>query len=353
MKSIFFIVVSLEVGGAQQQIILLSRYFINNGYSVNVISLYKTNSLQNKFLENGINVCVCDLTDKFNFLKNLFRIYLILRKNQVATILTFSFHANIVGRIIGTIAGSKKIISSVRTGLYPSKFRRYLEKATSVMCRKVVFNSSIVAESFVEKRVYSSTKICVIPNCVESSINVSVSSCIKNWVTIGRLHPSKDYYNLLYAFKKYLIVFPDHKLDIIGYGPLLSGLEFRLGELELKNNVQILQNLDNAQNLLHKYDAYVCSSVIEGSPNSILEAMARGLPVVSTDVGGIPEIINSNINGYLVRPECYLELAQTMIKLARISEKELLCIKSANIEQVSQVHSLSSVGQKWNEIISN
>jgi len=89
---------------------------------------------------------------------------------------------------------------------------------------------------------------------------------------------------------------------IIGEGPERKNLENLINQYNLKNNFILTGRIDDAAALLPAFDTYVCSSVKEGLPYSILEAMQAGLPIVTTAVGGIPEMIEDKKTGLLAKP---------------------------------------------------
>jgi glycosyltransferase involved in cell wall biosynthesis len=142
-------------------------------------------------------------------------------------------------------------------------------------------------------------------------------------LSIGRLCWQKSYVNLLIAFKVFLDQGFAANLSIIGDGPDQESLIYWINYLGLKSHVSLLGKLDYAniiENMMNS-DAYIQSSIAEGLSNSTAEAMALGMTVFATDVGGTSEIIQDNINGYLLnptRPQDWWE------KLSLISDSDLM-----------------------------
>jgi len=110
------------------------------------------------------------------------------------------------------------------------------------------------------------------------------------------------------------ILVTDHQLPIvaviIGEGNERKNLETLIQKNNLEKNVLLVGEKENASELLSAFDIYVCSSVKEGFPYSILEAMSAELPIVSTRVGGIPEMIENKKNGLLVESQNADDLAE-------------------------------------------
>jgi sugar transferase (PEP-CTERM/EpsH1 system associated) len=130
--------------------------------------------------------------------------------------------------------------------------------------------------------------------------------------TVGRLDPVKDIPTLIKAFKNALPDCPDAKLVIVGGGPLQPSL-IRLGEeLGIETSLLWLGERGDIPEILRCLDVFVQISVFEGMSNTVLEAMASGLPIIATRTGGNPELVNPGQNGMLVSVGNVQELSQTL-----------------------------------------
>ena len=118
--------------------------------------------------------------------------------------------------------------------------------------------------------------------------------------TACRFQEIKGLYRLLDVFAKLHIELPNLKLILIGNGPLRDGLERKIREYHLENSVYITGFTDNVGAYLNQLHYYVNSSFSEGLPISVLEALSLGNPVIASNVGGLPEVIEENNNGILV-----------------------------------------------------
>jgi len=118
--------------------------------------------------------------------------------------------------------------------------------------------------------------------------------------TVGRLDPVKDFPTLMKGFNQIKDGFPRAKLVIAGDGPVRSNLS-RLGkELGLESSLIWLGERNDIPELLPCFDIFVQTSIFEGMSNTILEAMASGLPIIATATGGNPEVVSHGENGLLV-----------------------------------------------------
>jgi glycosyltransferase involved in cell wall biosynthesis len=134
-------------------------------------------------------------------------------------------------------------------------------------------------------------------------------------VIVARLAPEKDIPTLLEAVARVVRVRPDFTLEIAGDGPCRADLERRAGELGLGGQVRFLGQVRDVPALLARARLFVLSSRTEGISLTLLEAMARGLPVIATRVGGNVEVVAEGETGLLVPPGSPEELAAALLRL--------------------------------------
>jgi glycosyltransferase involved in cell wall biosynthesis len=128
-------------------------------------------------------------------------------------------------------------------------------------------------------------------------------------------YSTKDQRTLLRAVRLVVDRQPEFRLDIVGDGPDRTVLEDLCDELQLRSHINFLGFRNDVHELLPQADLFVLSSVTEGLPMTLLEAMAAGLPIVSTNVGGISELVNHNETGLLVPPQSPEALAGAILEL--------------------------------------
>lgn len=135
--------------------------------------------------------------------------------------------------------------------------------------------------------------------------------------TVGRLDPVKDQAGLLTAFQLLCeAALPAERqrlrLVIVGEGPERDALTGRIAKLAVASQVRLLGHRDDVPALLAEFDVFVLSSIGEGMPGAVLEAMATGLPVVATAVGGVGELVRAGATGLLVPPRDSQQLAEAL-----------------------------------------
>lgn len=158
---------------------------------------------------------------------------------------------------------------------------------------ELIYNPVDIARFDIEKKPHSGLKI----------------------VNVGRLSVQKNQKLLIDAIKIVVGRHSDVCLTVLGDGPLRSELENYVKEKGLEKVVYLMGNVDNVEKYFSESDIFVLSSTYEGLPLVILEAMAAQLPIVSTNVGGVKDIVTDN--GILVAPNSTEALAEALEKLVK------------------------------------
>lgn len=168
--------------------------------------------------------------------------------------------------------------------------------------------------------------------------------------SVGRLVPIKDHLTLLRALEVLLRQGEDVHVLLVGSGPELSKLkEHVLATPDLFEKVTFVGSSDQVPELLNAMDIFVLPSISEGMSNTILEAMASGLPVVITNTGGSPELIEDGRSGWLFSPRDVNTLAWQLARLA--ADKELrLQFGAAARQHALEQFSLTRMMQRYRDL---
>jgi glycosyltransferase involved in cell wall biosynthesis len=154
-------------------------------------------------------------------------------------------------------------------------------------------------------------KISIVPNGLdlEAYAPRPPITIVRRVVTVANLRAEKGHDVLLDAAAIVVRQFPDARFDLVGAGPELAALRARAEALGLPHAVTFAGHCENVPARLAAADLFVLPSRSEAFPNAVLEAMAIGLPVVASSVGGLPEVIEDQHSGVLVRPDDAAALA--------------------------------------------
>jgi glycosyltransferase involved in cell wall biosynthesis len=159
---------------------------------------------------------------------------------------------------------------------------------------------------------------------VRSELNISAASLALLYV--GSLQKEKGVYELINAFCKIREIIPHAVLNLCGSGTEYSRLLTLIAERKLQGSVHLVGDVDPAD--MHKWmqasDIFILPSYTEGMPNVVMEAMACGLPVISTAVGGLPEAIGSCPGAVLIEPRSVDLLASAIVTIGTNKE---LCLR--------------------------
>lgn len=167
------------------------------------------------------------------------------------------------------------------------------------------------------------------------------------FINVGRLNEQKNQILLIESFKDVIKKYPNYKLLIYGEGSLKNELSMYIKDNKLNNNVKLCGNVDDIENILKDKKGFILSSKYEGMPNALMEAMAVGVPCISTDCpcGGPRELIKNNINGLLVKSNDKNELVSAMYK---IIENDKMCKKIAmSAKKNMNNYSCNKIVSKW------
>jgi len=167
--------------------------------------------------------------------------------------------------------------------------------------------------------------------------------------TLGRFVAAKDYLTLIRSAGIIKSSGLDFTLYILGDGSERKAMENEIQRLGLEHHVKTPGFQSDIEGWLSRFDIFVMSSKREGQPMALLEAMANGLPVVSTRVGGIPETLEEGKEGLLVEPEDPQALADALLTLMRDAELRARFGEQARIK-VEQSYSVQSVAMRYMQL---
>lgn len=230
------------------------------------------------------------------------------------------------------------------------------KKSTKIISRLLlkkangcVFQTQRVKEYYAKRKING----CVIGNPLTDAIarDNRKPTLQGDIIAVGRLSPPKNYPLMINAFKKVVEVSPKEKLSIYGAGKLHDELMTLINQTGLSENVFLHGNIKNIYDVYLNAKAYVLTSDYEGIPNSLLEALAAGLPCVATDCesGGCRELIESVNGGMLVDLGKDDEVAEAI--LYNINNPRNLDVSIAQMKNIRELYSIDRIADEWLEYI--
>jgi glycosyltransferase involved in cell wall biosynthesis len=349
---------SLGLGGADRQILHLGRALVAHGYEVRLVSMVPLEEMGLQALASGLPVSSLDMPRGRADLRGFRRLMKLLRSWKPHVLTSFMYHANLLARLAGRLAGVSIIVSSVRSERDGSVFRDWLTRLTSRMDHCCTCNSSEVAASLSRRGLLQIKKTRIIPNGVEMTAfsppagarvrirkELGIGKTDFLWLAVGRLTPQKDYATLLQAFQSLADV--PTRLIIAGRGELWDEVWTQAQQLGVASRVTLLGVRDDISALLAAADGFVLSSGWEGMPNVVMEALAAATPVVATRVGGVPELVQTGKSGLLVAPRDPSALCQAMRQLMSLSVEQRRAMGLSGREYVAANYSLQAMADRW------
>jgi glycosyltransferase involved in cell wall biosynthesis len=228
---------------------------------------------------------------------------------------TLTVVPNVWGRVLGRLTRVPVIVSGYRS-LGPRQHEPWLWRLSD----RIICNAEILKEEMVRRFGVNARRIAMIPNGVDTSLFAPLPharSPRPTVVSVGRLVWEKDPLNLVGAFGRVVRRLPDARLVLIGSGPMESRVQSEIRSQGLGSSVTLLPGTIDVLSHLQEGWVFALGSASEASPNAILEAMAAGLPVVATRVGGIPEIVEDGRTGLLVEPRDPKGLAHALLRILK------------------------------------
>jgi glycosyltransferase involved in cell wall biosynthesis len=178
---------------------------------------------------------------------------------------------------------------------------------------------------------------------------IETSTDNKIWINVGSFVKEKNQRFLLEVFASYLVEVQENELWLIGDGPLRFHLEEQAKSLGIEQNVKFLGYQKNAVAFIKAADIMVMPSKIEGLPGVILEALSCGTPVIASAVGGIPEVVLNDQNGYVIEG---FDKAEYIAKIKKVlDDKNLRQTMNKNAQKLIQEEFLMpKIAKRFEEI---
>lgn len=300
MIKVMMVIPTLSIAGAERVVTDLALNIDKTVFDVEIVVLFaSTDTAYEKILKKN-NIKITFLNKKIGFdVSVMFKLRKLIKDKSpdvihahLNTLLYLSvIPRQYIGKIIYTV---HNLAEYEAYGLH-LKYQKYIFKKVKFVAISDKVNESI-------NRVYGNYGI-LINNGIDTSRYVCNSrnydKCNK-LVAVGRLSEQKNYNLMLDAFRIVMETYPDIKLEIYGEGELKSVLSDKIVELNLSQNVELKGLTDNVPEVFSQSDIFVMSSEYEGFGLVIAEALASGLPVVSTYNGGAENIIDDYTDGLLV-----------------------------------------------------
>ncbi|MBU3668644.1 MAG: glycosyltransferase family 4 protein [Candidatus Taylorbacteria bacterium] len=370
-NKVLYVITKSNFGGAQRYVYELAKRSHEEGIET-AVALGGNGILVDKLKEIGITIFPLEsavrdihLTKEF---KLLLRLYSVVKSFQPTVLHLNSPKIGGIGAVVGRILRIPKIIYTNHG--WPFKEERpewQLMLIRFFSWLTIFFNKKIIVLSetekdFVKRWPTASKKIEVIPNglspfdaypkeVAQKKLGIETSPNTLVIGTIAELHKNKGLTYAIEGIRMYLDHNPAQKtlFAIIGEGERRHELESQIKASNMGKNVILCGHIDNARLYLNAFDIFLLSSIKEGLPYAILEAGYTGVPVISTSVGGIPEVIKNFETGLLIPPRRPQEIKNALIYIEEHPEI-IQKISTGLSKKVKDVYDFDIVYKKTHEL---
>lgn len=347
-----FVMNQMTSGGAERVVSVIANKMVEKNYKVSIIITFKSEIHYN--LNSNIDIINFNIsTDQSQILRNIIEIKKLintLKKEKPDVVISFIRNVNSI--IASNIARIPIIISERNNPKYDpkSKMWRIARKIVYPYADGIVFQSE-GAKSYFSKSIQD--KSCIILNPLDDNIPIKKynDSSNKEIVTVGRLCDQKDQVTLINAFSKFHKKYSEYKLVIYGEGDLRDELNSLINSLNLNQYIEMPGSVKDIHKKIQNSEVFVLSSKYEGYPNSLIEAMAIGLPVISTDCDyGPREIIENYKNGILVPVGDVNKMEKELSRL--VVEKDIKLSISSKAINIREKLDANNIVEQWIDYIS-
>lgn len=361
MKHIVFLALTLTRGGAERVIANLCNEALSEKYRVSIITCM--NRPVGYELNPGIeHICIEETSDIHyknlgeRFLKRRRRLKKVLEECKPDVLLCFLPEPNFLALSLKKYFSFPMIISVRNDPVreYKNPIYQFIMRVLYPKADGYVFQTKQAMEYFSFSK-HIMEKGCVIPNplgrifvdypCIEEKKRT------KKIVNVGKFSGQKNQTLLIRAFAKIADCFPEYILTIYGEGDKRKELEELISELNLEKRVELPGNVSGLTEKIKDAALFVLSSDYEGMPNALMEAMAMGIPCISTDCpcGGPDFLISSGENGLLVPVGDMDGLADAMTKM--LEDRELADCMGQKAMDITKQLNPDLIHASWEKFI--
>ena len=346
---VLHIITRMIKGGAQEDTLLTVINLNKKRYRTSLVSgpsIGSEGEIESKARQLGVEIIIIPEllreVSPINDIKALYKLYSFIKKGKYDIVHTHSSKAGIIGRVAAKLAGVKTIIHTPHGSIFypyadiPGVSGRFwitifllLEKVAAHLAYKITTLTESEAKHYLELGIGSNSKFTTIHSGIALSRFTNVKIDVANKrkelgipvnayvvTTVARLTSEKGHSYLIDAAKKVVMASDDElKFMFVGDGDLRVELERKVNELGLDGKILFLGLRDDVPELLAISDLFVLPSLYEAQGRVVTEAMAAGLPVVATEVGGVPDVVSNGKTGILVPPRNSQALAKAITNL--------------------------------------
>ncbi len=354
-KHIAMFISSLNKGGSERVLVNLAGYFYQRGYAVTIVTQYR---MENEYeTDGGIRRLYSEIPEEeigrsrvINFMKRFRRLRRIWKKTKPDLILSFIGKNNMMAILTSRFLHIPVVVS-VRGEPKEEYYSKTLRRAAAVLFPMA---DGVVLQSRRNIDFFSQTvrkKAVILPNSIHPAFmrEVYAGEREKKIVAVGRIDANKNHILIIRAFAALAEQYPDYELFIYGEGELRFRLTEQVKEMGLQDRVHLPGSISDVADAIYKASVFVLSSNSEGMPNTLIEAMALGIPSIATDCsgGGPAELIEDGVNGLLTEVDNWEQMEENLQKI--INDEKFAKKLSKNASKIKEKLNPDLINAKWED----
>lgn len=307
----------LQTGGLERLLVDFSRFHDHGRFAMQFVGLSGDGQPAEDIRAAGCPVRVLNESVKIRKLRTIFELANVLRAERIQVVHTHNTYAHFYGSLAAKLAGVSVIVNTQHgRGCGKGWKAKWQFRIANRLTRQIVGVSRDAAQLCQVDDPHSRDKVIAIWNGINLDRFTYVGpKQVPTAISVARLSKEKDFPTLIEAVRQVLPHVPDFRLQIVGDGPERATIEKKIIELNLGNHIELLGERHDIAELLSQAGFFVSATRTEGVSLTLLEAMAVGLPIVTTSVGGNPEVVLDGRTGRLVPDDDPLALARAMIEM--------------------------------------
>lgn len=319
-RRIAHVALQLDVGGMEKLLVEFARHADRDQFELLFVSLGGRGLLAEDIEALGWPVIALEASEGLSA-KLLWRLMRVFRSWNVDIVHTHNSKPLIYAGPAAKLAGVPHVVHTRHGQRFQASARanRLFRFAARFAHRFVCVSKDSARLSAAEG--IPEEKISTIWNGIDiAKFRYAGPACGGPAVMVGRLSPEKDVETLIRAVPLVLHERADFQVEIAGGGPCLAGLQELARSLEVVQHVRFLGEVRDVAGLLGRASMFILPSLTEGISLTLLEAMARGLPVIATRVGGNPEVVAEGETGFLIPTQSPVDLTEAILQLVGDAE---------------------------------
>jgi len=333
---ILHVITHLPIGGAQDNTLYTVELLDKEKYDISLCC-----NLDGELVERAKKIeavklfdipFLCRKVSPYRDIRAFLSLYKLFKEEDFTIIHTHSSKAGLLARLAAVLNKTPIVIHTIHgfafndfMNMFKKNFFIYVEKllakwtdvliTVSNLNKKKIIDLNIAHENKI-KNIYSGIDLSLFTNKKNDDFRKELNLQNNHLLlgSVGRLSDQKDPITMIEAFGIISKLFPNAHLALVGDGELKGKILEKIDQLKLDGKVHLTGNKNNPWSVYHSMDLFIMSSIYEGLGRSITEALSCGVPVVCTDVEGVPEIVRDNITGILVPPKDANKLADGIIR---------------------------------------